>query len=349
MVSAPGADDRSVTVRLDSLGAPDVNNQEYTLGSGRKTISGHSISRVLGAAAENAAWLDLETLPSVEVDRPSGGPVILTRAQALGASDRPPVFYANSGTTVFVMPGSPGREYVFRFTPIGIEVGSEALLELSLAASPRKPRRGQPVTITATVEGAPDGADLRYRWAFSDGGSETTSVPRVTHRFSGKGRRSVVLTVTGSGPPAQAALSLDVAAGDDGNPQGGQDPSMGGDTGTGGAVGGYGAGTAGGFGGGGGGSSGQGSGAAAPSAASPELEASPSPKSRDGLEEVTGTVIDPAASAAAAAPGQPGSDEQSDSGGGPLGLPGEAATLFGVGLLLALGGLIEARVLVRRP
>ncbi|MFM9077914.1 MAG: hypothetical protein ACKORM_06810, partial [Solirubrobacterales bacterium] len=101
------------------------------------------------------------------------------------------------------------------------------------------------------------------------------------------------------------------------------------------------------------GSGGSGAGApVAPAVQAPHEQTKRSRKagqSPDGLKEVSGLLIDPSASAAQSA--VPEAAPKDSGAGGPavLGLSGEAATLFGVGLLIALGGLIEARVLVRRP
>ena len=357
-VSAPGADFRSVTVRLADLGAPDINNQEYALPSGRKTISGYSLAKVLtGAEAEAGGWLDLDTIPSVDVDRPSESPIAIGRSGIFDAGDRPPVFYENNGTTVFLMPGSPGAEYVFRLAPVGVKVGSGKVFEVSLSASPKKPRKGQKVTIKATVKGAPAGAALSFRWAFSDGTVKTTSVSQVIHSFSGKGRRSVVVTVTGDTGTGQGVLAIDVADGGGGDGGNSPTPSSGGDS-SGGGGGGSGTGGFGGSGTGYGGGYGSGFGGFPESGSTGTPEAAvPPPETGDqsvdqppsDLEEVSGVLIDPAASASAAAPEAGGPAETDPAGDGALGLAGEAATLLGIGLLLALGGLIEARVLVRRP
>lgn len=363
VVNAPGTDDRSVTIRLDTLGAPDINNQEYTLESGRKTLSGFSITKVLRAAeVQGGDWLDVETLPSVEVDRPVGGPVRLTSSQLLGQSDRPPIFYENNGTTVFVMPGSPGREYVFRFTPVGIEIGTGKTLGVSLSSSPGSPRKGQAVTITASVTDAPEGAGLSYRWSFSDGKVVSTTVPRVVHRFSGGGSRSVVLTVVATdGQRAEEALAIDVIEGKDQNKGQEKDPQ----TQTGNTTGaGDGGGTAvpttagSGYGTGSGIGSGASSGLPSTSDA-PSTEPSPGKEKvndregADGLEQVSGELIGPDVQVVELPPEEFASEgagpSDLDEGPGFLGgAAGEAATLLGVGLLMALGGLIEVRLLSRR-
>lgn len=353
-VVAPGNDPRKVSLSLSELGQADINNQVYRLTSGPTTISnGYSMGKILREAeTRSGGWLDLETLPSVEVGLPSGGVVELSRARALDPNfftDGPPVFYENNGNTVFVMPGSPGRSHTFRFAPVDIKVGDGKVWDVSLSHSPDRPRRGQPVTITAQVTGGP-AVGLTYAWRFSDGARETTSVPRVVHRFRGSGPRSVSVTVTGADGSGYAFRTIDESpAGGGGGGDGQQDPEPdsggtagnGSGTGSGGGGGdGYGTGS-------GSGSSPGPSGSGSPVTALPESP--PSDRSNrpdEGLEEVSGLLIDPSVEAGAAPVDESGGADQA---GGGFGLSGEAATLFGVGLLIALGGLIEARLLFRRP
>ncbi|MFZ9669194.1 MAG: PKD domain-containing protein [Solirubrobacterales bacterium] len=356
-VSAPGTDPSQVTVRLAALGSPDINNQAYTLSSGRKQVSGYSMRRVLEEAEQQAGgWLDLATIPSIEVDLPTAGVIRLSRAEALDRNyfaDGPPVFYENNGTTVFLMPGSPGREYTFSLAPVGMKVGSGLDFGVRISATPTRPKRGQPVAFSAKVSGAPAGTSLSYRWTFSDGTTRTTTSPTIEHTFEGKGRRSVVLLVSGGGGEGQAALSLDVS------PSGGGDSGGSGGTQTGGpapvapeaSTYGSGGGSGGGYGSGSSlDSAGSGAGTpAAPSAQPPPERTRQAATSPDGLKEVSGLLIDPAASAAQSSAQEASPKESGAGGSSGLGLSGEVATLFGVGLLIALGGLIEARVLVRRP
>ena len=352
-VVAPGNDPRKVTVSLSELGQADINNQVYRLASGPTTISnGYSMGKVLAAAETRAGgWLDLETLPSVEVGLPSGGVVELSRAQALDPNffdDGPPVFYESNRNTVFVMPGSPGRAFTFQFAPVDVKVGDGEVWDVSLSHSPDRPRKGQAVTIRAEVTGAPAGAQLSYAWSFSDGRSASSTVPRVVHRFRGSGRRSVSVTVTGADGSGYAFRTIDVSPGGGGG-DGGQDPEpdSGGTGGTGSGTGsGGGSGYGYGFGSGGGGAPGS-TGSGSPATALPESTPADRPTPSDeGLEEVSGLLIDPSVEAGSAPADRPA---EADQAGGGFGLSGEAATLFGVGLLIALGGLIEARLLFRRP
>lgn len=354
-VVAPGNDPRKVSVSLSELGQADINNQVYRLASGPTTISnGYSMGKVLREAEARAGgWLDLETLPSVEVGLPSGGVVELSRAQALDPNffdDGPPVFYESNGNTVFVMPGSPGRAYTFRFAPVDIKAGDGKVWDVSLSHSPDRPRRGQAVTITARVTGAPAGAQLSYAWSFSDGDERTTTLPRVVHRFRGSGRRSVSVNVTGADGSGYGFQTIDESPGGGGGGGDGQrdpDRDSGGTGGTGsGTSSGGGSGAGYGFGSGGGGSPGS-PGAGSPVTALPESTPPDRPTPSDeGLEEVSGLLIDPSVEAGAGSTDEP---VEPDQAGGGFGLSGEAATLFGVGLLIALGGLIEARLLFRRP
>lgn len=56
--------------------------------------------------------------------------------------------------------------------------------------------RGPTRTFSAAGSSDPDGRVARYRWDFGDGSAETTTTPRVTHRYSTAGPRTVSVTVT---------------------------------------------------------------------------------------------------------------------------------------------------------
>ncbi len=347
-INAPGIDNRSVTVRLADLGAPDINNQEYVLSSGRKAISGFSISKVLRAASEQAdSWLDLQTLPSVQVDRPSGPPITLTRTQALSPSDRPPVFYANNDTTVFVMPGNPGQEYTFRLAPVGVKVGLGEAYELSVSPTSVRVDRGEGVTFTAKVGNRAGGETLNYRWSVQGATRANGSGNRFGWTFRRAGRFSVLVTVTGT-RQSNTALAA-VTVGNPPEPKKKKRPesspapqpaasSSPGPPGTGGL---------GGFGGSSGVSNQFGEGGEFDFPA-PEPDREGESRPEPELPLISGELIGPDVEVTEIPPGSetdPTEQEADESGG--FGLPGEAWTLFGVGLLLGLGGFIELRVLSR--
>lgn len=378
-VRAAGTTNESVTVNLSDLGGNDINNREYRLRNGRVSISGHSLLQVLRRADAESEAIDLETIPSIAVDRPSGSPITISGDDARNPDafpDGPPVFYEDNRATVFVMPGtaagSSGGRYRFVQAPVGISVGSGARYDVELSASRTRIKVGQKVTFRATVSGQDEGEVLSFAWNFNDGSSRRTSEARVTHKFSRKGSFPVILDVTGASGNGQSGISIEVGAVEkkpnDRKPE--KQPSgnegTGGQTGGGGGFGtGFGDGFDSGFG------AGSGSFGAGPGGGLPGSFGSPAPppaplplptpdrdpdrgqdnRPDDGLDEVQGQLIDPVAGATAVGPDQvvPESADPAPSGteSGGSGVPGEALALAGVGLLLGLGGFAELRVFSR--
>src|SRR5262249_22945583 len=102
-VVSPGGNQQ--TLALEALaGSEDVVGRGYTLrsaeGETTETITGFSLAAILTAA--DAATCGFSSL---EVGRPAGGAVLLSRDQAL-SGDRPPVIYAAAGGTGFLRPSA---------------------------------------------------------------------------------------------------------------------------------------------------------------------------------------------------------------------------------------------------
>lgn len=371
-VRAAGITNESVTVRLSDLGGNDINNRNYRLASGPVTISGHSLLRIMEAADAESDAIDVDTIPAIEIDRPSGSPVTISGEEMRNPSafrDGPPVFYEDNGATVFVMPGrgsGTGNRYRFNLAPVGITVQSGASFEVGIAASRTRIKAGQSVRFTASVSGQSKGERLTYTWSFGDGTTRTTSTPRIDHTFRDEGEFPVVVEVSGTSGSDQDGLLIKVGKagkkpekkpdGNEGNNGAGNPDGSGG---TGGGTGGSGSGGSG-F---GTGSGGDGSGAGfspvpssdggTPNPVQPLAPDREKPKEQppaDGLETVTGQLIDPASGAPVT--GDPQVVEQADpapesSEQGGFGVPGAALTLAGVALLLGLGGFAELRIFSR--
>ncbi len=373
-VRAAGTTNESVTVRLGELGTNDINNRQYRLRSGQVTISGHSLLQVMNRADAESDWFDLETVPSISIDRPSGSPVTISGDDVRDPGafpDGPPVFYEDNGATVFVMPGatagSSGNRFRFEQAPIGITIGSGTTYGVDLSASSTKVKVGQKVSFRAKVSGQDEGESLSFTWTFGDGSTRTTGVARITHAFSRKGNFSVIVDVTGDSGSGQSGIAIEVGATDkkqekdrneDDGQQGGNEGS-GGQAGGGGGLGdGFGTGT---------GTFGTGAGAGLPDGfASPLQPATPVPLPApdadprperddpvdDGLAEVRGELVEPAGAATVVSPDQaqvPESVDPAPSGTeqGGFGIPGEAWAMAGVGLLLGLGSFAELRIFSR--
>ncbi len=369
---AAGDSPASVNITLSALGAPDVENRNYKLGPGTRTITGYSIARVLEQAASESDEIDLDRIPYVEVDRiGAGAPIRLSSRQINdpGAfADGPPVFFEEDDGTVFVKPGSGGGAgSTVRFTnaAIGVTVGVDDDLSVALTASPKKIGKSDPVTLRATVDNAPAGQALEYRWSFGDGRSKVTSRASVTHAYRKAGSYSVIVTVTGGGASGQGAGTLKVGqpepkkqpeknSGGDGTGEGGSGGlgTVGGDP-YGGSYGGSGLGTDYGVPGDYGydyGSSQPGGSlppAISPAAPNPAPQADPGPPADDGLVPVAGELVSgtaPAPVATIPAPG--GADttlEPATPAPDPAGIPAGVWMIGGALVLLGLGGLSEIR------
>jgi hypothetical protein len=227
-LSAARADDAQVTVvspggeqqtlSLGALGSGDVDERAYTLrsaeGESSVTVSGFSPAAII-----DAAGADPYGFSYLEVQRPGGGSVPLSRDQALDQDafpEGPPVVYATATGTAFLRPSSGPGDFnaIDSFeVPQGVTVvlrkGSP--LQVSATASTLRTRPGRPVTFTAIVDRAGAGEQLSYSWYFDDGGSSTGA--RTRHRFSKRGSYDVVVGVTTPGDDTGASAVVTVQVG----------------------------------------------------------------------------------------------------------------------------------------
>lgn len=217
VVSPGGA---TQTLALDALtGSEDVLDRTYLLrssaGESTQTVRGFSLARLLDAA--NA---DPYGFSYLEVQRPAGGTVVLSRDQALSTTafaDGPPVVYKTATGTAFLRPnaGSEDLNADDSFeAPQGISIVLRKGTQLTVRpkASARKVKVGEKVDFSATVEGAGAGEELRYSWTFDDGGrgeGETTS-----HTFKKRGTYDIVVGVTTPGNDTGASAVITVQVGD---------------------------------------------------------------------------------------------------------------------------------------
>lgn len=228
-VSAAGADAAQVTVvspggaeqtlSLAALaGSEDLVAQTYTLRSAAsessQTLTGFSLGKLL-----DAAGVDPFGFSYLEVQRPAGGAVALSRHQALDPSafaDGPPLVYATANGTSFLRPSSgaddPNADDSFE-APQGVTLvlRKGESLQIRAHASSQRTKPGETVDFSAIVERAGSGEQLTYSWYFDDGHSasgETTS-----HSFAKRGSYDVVLGVTTPGDDAGASDVVTVQVG----------------------------------------------------------------------------------------------------------------------------------------
>ncbi|HST70750.1 MAG TPA: PKD domain-containing protein [Solirubrobacterales bacterium] len=217
VVSPGGA---PTTLSLQALaGGEDVAGRSYVLRSGTgessQVVDGFSLAALLDAAGADPFGFSY-----LEVQRPSGGAVLLSNDQALdgeGFADGPPVVYATATGTAFLRPSSgPGdlnASDSFE-APQGVTIALRkgSPLRVGVAASILKTRPGKPVEFTAEAEGAEAGETIAYSWDFDDGGSAVG--PSATHEFSRRGSYDVVVGVTtpGDRTGASAVVTIQVGA-----------------------------------------------------------------------------------------------------------------------------------------
>ncbi len=217
VVSASG---ERQTLSLSALaGSEDVIERTYAVrsaeGESTQTVTGLSLAAVLAAA--NA---DPYGFSYLELQRPAGGSVLLSREQALdtGAfADGPPVVYATASGTGFLRPSAGGDDLNASDSfeaPQGITVvlRNGSPLRVRAQASPLRTRPGESVSFRAIVDRAGTGEQLVYSWYFDDGASASGASAR--HSFAKRGSFDVVVGVTTPGDRAgtSAVVTIQVGA-----------------------------------------------------------------------------------------------------------------------------------------
>jgi hypothetical protein len=216
-VVSPGGSEQ--TLALDALaGGEDVVDRGYVLrsdsGETTATVSGFSL-----AALIDAAGADPFSFSYLEVQRPGGGAVTLSRHQALASGafpEGPPVVYATATGTAFLRPSSGAGDLNASDSfeaPQGVSVvlrkGTQ--LRVEAKASTVKTKPGQPVGFSAVVAGAGAGESLAYSWYFDDGHGAETAAP--THSFAKRGSYDVTVGVTADGNETGASDVVTVQVG----------------------------------------------------------------------------------------------------------------------------------------
>jgi PKD domain len=351
-VVSPGGAQQALS--LDALaGGEDVVERTYSL----RGSSGESTSVVTGfslAALLEAAGADPFSFSYLEVLRPSGGAVLLSRDQALDEAvfpDGPPVAYATATGTAFLRSSSGSGDLNASDSfeaPQGVTIALHkgSALQVRVDASTARTRPGEPVEFSAVADGGGAGEQLIYDWHFDDGGSASGST--ATHAFDHKGSYDVVVGVT---TPSDDTGAFDVVTIQVGAPLGGPDrkgggkrrdasaPDHGAATGTGGTAPGIPA----------TGTSGGSSPAPVTAESPPQPQAAKAAKPPPAGEQVSGELLsltapvesEPQAQQPGARAGRPDSEDS-----GSFGLPGAALGLLLTGGLLGMGALTETRRLL---
>lgn len=216
-VISPGGGQQ--TLSLAALaGREDVVARSYLLrsaeGESRTTVTGFSPAAILDAAGADPFGFSY-----LEVQRPAGGAVLLSRHQALdpGAfADGPPVIYTAAGGTGFLRPDAGGEDLNADDSfeaPQGLTVAlyKGSPLRVRVRASTRRTRVGKAVSFSAIVDRAGSGEQLEYSWYFDDGHSASSA--EASHSFARRGSYDVVVGVTTPGDRAGASAVVTIQVG----------------------------------------------------------------------------------------------------------------------------------------
>jgi plastocyanin len=206
------------TLSLEALaGTEDLHDRPYALrseaGDSSQVVTGFSLARIL-----DAAGADPYAFSFLEVQRPAGGAVLLSRDQALASTgDGPPAVFASDIGTGFLRPstGAEDLNAADSFSSpqgIAIVLRKGDHLKVKATASPRRTKPGQTVEFSAVVEQAGAGEQLTYSWYFDDGSSAEGA--EASHTFAKPGSYDVVVGVTTPGDEtgASAVVTIQVGA-----------------------------------------------------------------------------------------------------------------------------------------
>lgn len=321
---------------------PDTDDKAYTV---------LEILQQANAGTDQFQWA---TIPGIEIILPGSlQKVTCTGDQVRAQNGQCPTFRFTVEETVMRTRSGQTVPYTNSIPEIYIPKSED--ISVSISPRSRKIKSGQTVNFTATVQNAI--GNVTYSWDFGDGRSTNTSNGQVSHTFTGEDETfSVVVTVKGSASPRTDTDVALVTIGKTPKPRKPRPPKKqneaGGGDPTGGSSGyppGYG--DYGGY----GGPPAPGYGTPSPGPSSPAPPPPEQPPEEpdqvpadDGLETVSGQLIDPAMIGSIAPPddGPAGgggtveqATEEADGGGG---ISDGALTAIGIGALLGLGGLAEA-------
>lgn len=202
----------SKTLSLSSLTSNfDVSAQFKLVGASGQTttkqINGISLRALLDSAGADP------TYSAVEIARPGGGKVVVSRVQ-IEQGELPPVVYEDAGRTTFLRPWSGSGDQnvrdVVSASPLVISQVDGLNYGLKAKASTSKTKAGQRVSFSATASGAA-GQKLEYTWVFADGTTATGAA--VKHRFKKRGYYRVLVSVRGAGEAGSSSVVVPIQVG----------------------------------------------------------------------------------------------------------------------------------------
>ncbi len=325
----------SKTVSLASLtGSFDVD-QDYEIRGASGSTQSERIRGISLAALLTAVNAD-PVYGGVEIVRPNGGTVLISKAQIL-AGWPAPVVYESAGEMRFLRPSyaagdANAGDIVSTTGTLVVRQTDASRIQVKAKVSKSKVKARELVRFTAIVSGIGAGEQYSVEWNFRDGKKSTGE--SVSHRFSKRGNYVVLVTVKTEGSDRSDPTTVAVRVGD---PAKNQKQRSGGGTNE--VVGAPDSGAS-------DGTSGSGENAASEDADSEtdsQEQAKEQPAPEPELPQITGRLLDPnvAADPQAASTLAARSGQQVENDSGTIGVPGEALGVAATFGLLGLGFLLE--------
>ncbi len=221
----PPGGGRQQTVALATFaGREDVRARRYAVRDGGGGVATVIVTGISLGALLDTTGIDPYSFTWVEVARPSGGSVLLTREQLLSADafpDGPPVVYADGGGLHFLRPSggkgdaNAGDGFLVASGTLTVTLHTGQLLGVQASASPARVKPGAPVRFTAALARSGAGDRLGWSWIFGDGTPALRDGgTSVVHRYAAAGTYRALVTVTTPDDPGGASAVVDVVVGD---------------------------------------------------------------------------------------------------------------------------------------
>lgn len=159
-------------------------------------IRGISIDALFKALNADTAYRGVNVL------RPNGGSVFISKSQVAGGAPSP-VIYESGGEVRFLRPSYNAQDnnaddLVSSGGNLILQQTADTNLKITAKASKTKAKAREAVKFSATVEGIGAGEQYAVTWVFADGKSDKGE--EVSHRFSKRGVYRVLATVKTAGP-----------------------------------------------------------------------------------------------------------------------------------------------------
>lgn len=195
-----------LTAQFDVDADYDVRSSSGLVRS--EPIRGISIDALFKAVNADTAYRGVNVL------RPNGGSVFISKAQVTAAAPSP-VIYESGGEVRFLRPSYNERDnnavdLVSAGGNLILQQTADSSLKITAKASKTKAKARESVKFTATVEGIGAGEQTEISWVFADG--KTGKGAEVSHRFSKRGVYRVLATVktAGSGLSSSAVVQVQI-------------------------------------------------------------------------------------------------------------------------------------------